>query len=258
MNEHTVSDFDISKLQSLTHSKGFGESHFPKINGSWFADLASWGKGMYPAKELSGLDDFDWEKNIQHVEREAFGSTQPVRVNYYAWINRYVGHQGGGSHHTAMLIYQMVDQGKIYKREAKVRNYSLDLEPLSSLKERYAMFVANRDAYCSKLESKRQDLYTILRQVIASEVYVSPISIDNHENTAFFIPYTALKVSKATFDTWYSSNAERLKIIPLINFMSNTLDYCTSPYTHELGQIYLGDPMRQSDIYTKKHRDALF
>lgn len=256
-NEFSISDFDISKLQSLTHSKGFGEHHFPKINGSWFADLASWGKGMYPDKQLSGLDDFDWKNNIQHVEREAFGRSQPVRVNYYAWINRYVGHQSGGSHHTAMLIHQMVAQERIYKREAKVRNYSLDLIPLSSLKEHYSMFVANRDAYCSKLESKRQDLFTILRQVVASEVYVLPISGDNHENLAFFIPYSALAVSKTAFDTWYCSNAERLKIIPLIHFMSNTLKYCTSPYSHELEQIYLGDPRRDSDIYAKKHRNAL-
>lgn len=95
-----IPNFDFSKIQSFSHSKGFGKSWCPHINGSWFKDAAAWGRAMYPSDNLSGLDEKDWYDNIYHIEQEGFSANRPLNVEYYAWLDRYLCVQTGVVHIT--------------------------------------------------------------------------------------------------------------------------------------------------------------
>lgn len=52
--------------------------------------------------------------------------TPPINVKYYSWFDRYVASNSGGSHHAAMVVYQSVRDGLEYKREAVIKQLSID------------------------------------------------------------------------------------------------------------------------------------
>jgi hypothetical protein len=84
IEKEEIKDFNFNEIQSLTNSKSFGAGLYKTINGSWFKDLHSWGKGMYSAKNMKAEDDSDWQDNIWHIEHEGFPPRDPLHILYYS------------------------------------------------------------------------------------------------------------------------------------------------------------------------------
>lgn len=252
--KHEIPDFDFSNIRSLSHSKSFGPSLYAaRINGSWFADAASWGQAMYPSDNLSGLDDSDWEQNIWYIEnREGFSKSRPITVNYFEWLNRYVGIQSGGSHHTAMVLHQIKNQKRSYKRHAVVTKYSINSEGLANLLDNYCMFVTSGKLHAPKLsDSDDVAIDQAVSEYISSNVYTLAIHRSVNDAVMCFIPYKDLKIGNYVFLQWYKNQIARKTIIPLLDLVDNTLEYCTTPYMHEIHSCHLGDPTRTNDKIAK-------
>lgn len=252
--KYEIPDFDFSNISSLTDSKSFGTTLInSRINGSWFSDAASWGKAMYPCDNLSGLDDRDWENNIWYIENcEGFPKSKPISVKYFDWLKRYVGVQSGGSHHTAMVLHQIKNQNRSYNRHAVVTKYSLNSNDLANLLGNYCMFVTSGKLHAPRLSAS--DDVTIDEAVIefiSSKVYTLPIHRSVNNAVICFIPYKELKIDNHVFQQWYINQQARKNIITLLDLVDNTLEYCTTPYMHEIHSCYLGDPNRKNDRIAK-------
>lgn len=253
INETTeIANFDFSKIQSLSASKGFGENFFSKINGSWFTDAASWGAAMYPSDNLSGLDDQDWDVNIRYIEnREGFPKRAPIAVYYYDWLDRYEGIQSGGSHHTAMVLHQMKDQRRQYTRDARLTKYSINTSSIEELCESYYMFVTSEKMYAPRISNDVSSFDSAIKEYIASDFYTMPIRRSVNNAIVCFVPRWSLKVDDRIFKHWYESQQEIGTIISFVDLLKNTLRYCQTPYLHELHSCYLGDPTRSNDRLVK-------
>lgn len=247
-----IANFDFSKIESLSSSKGFGENFHPKINGSWFKDAASWGRAMYPADNLSGLDDHDWNVNIGYIEnREGFPKNRPISVFYYAWLDRYEGYQSGGSHHTAMILHQMEDQSRPYTRDARLTKYSINVSSIEKFCDHYYMFVTSEKMYAPRISNNDVSFLVAMKKYLASDFYTTSIRRSVNNAIICFIPYNALKVERSVFEQWCASQQQRRSIVPFIDLLKNTLKYCDTPYLHELQSCYLGDPFRHNDKAVK-------
>ncbi|WP_373778280.1 hypothetical protein [Glaesserella sp.] len=240
--------FDFSLLNSLSCSKGFVKNWYESINGSWFSNIYSWGKAMYPAENLAGLTEEDFQDNIFHIESEGFRLGKPITVFYYDWLKIYEGSQTGGSHHTAMLVYQLISQKRKYVREATVTQYKIDINPIINLTNDFYIFVTS----ISKISEENHSL-DIDKQMkkIASEFYSIKIRFSVNNAFIFLIPKNKLIIDKNLLEYWYNQNINK-KIIPLVLLLENSLAYCKTPYLHEIKQIYLGDPLRRNDIKSKR------
>lgn len=240
-------DFDFNKIQSLTDSKSFGCGWSKVINGSWFKDLYSWGEGMYPAENLKAENILDWKDNIWHIEHEGFPPRPPINVKYYSWFDRYVASNSGGSHHAAMVVYQSVRDGLEYKREAVIKQLSIDPGTVEILDKNYYSFIfqiktLNKETriytseyeFTDALKDFGQNRHTILKPVN----YVSNIKL-------VFIPKDALKTNSETFRNWFHSAISCGKIISLPDYLKNPAHYHTLHYSHEVDSITLGDPSRK-------------
>ncbi|MFC4654045.1 DUF6685 family protein [Rheinheimera marina] len=251
--KYEVHDFDFSNIKSLSASKSFGPSLYSAcINGSWFADAASWGQAMYPSDNLSGLDDTDWEHNIWYIEnREGFSKNRPITVKYLEWINRYVGIQSGGSHHTAMVLHQIKNQKRSYKRHAVVTKYSLSSVDIANLLKNYCMFVTAEKLHAPKLSDSDVTIDQAVSEYISSNVYTLAIHRSVNDAVMCFIPYKDLKIGNDLFQQWYKKQVVRKTVIPLLDLVNSTLEYCTTPYIHEIHRCHLGDPFRTNDKLAK-------
>ncbi|MCV5490998.1 hypothetical protein OFM83_27475, partial [Escherichia coli] len=65
----------------------------------------------------------------------------PINVKYYSWFDRYVASNSGGSHHAAMVVYQSVRDGLEYKREAVIKQLSIDPGTVEILDKNYYSFI---------------------------------------------------------------------------------------------------------------------
>ncbi|WP_051685992.1 DUF6685 family protein [Rheinheimera texasensis] len=252
--KYEIPNFDFSNISSLSHSKSFGPSLYPaRINGSWFADAASWGQAMYPSDNLSGLDDSDWEQNIWYIEnREGFSKSRPITINYFEWLNRFVGVQSGGSHHAAMVLHQIKNQKRSYTRHAVVTKYSLNSEELANLLDNYCMFATAGKLHAPKLsDSDDVTIDQAVCEYISFNVYTLAIHRSVNGAVMCFIPYKDLKIGNDVFQQWYKNQIARKTIIPLLDLVDNTLEYCTTPYIHEIHSCHLGDPRRTNDKIAK-------
>lgn len=61
------------------------------------------------------------------------------------WHNRFYWLNSGGSHHMAVLCYELQRQNKDWSPEVEVRKYSLNLTSLARLGNRVSLFVVMRD-----------------------------------------------------------------------------------------------------------------
>jgi hypothetical protein len=245
--------FDFGSIGSLARSAGFGQKWHATINGSWFESLADWGQGMYPGKNLSGIDGEDFKNNITHVEKkEGFKVGRDINVDYYCWLNRYVGRQTGGSHHSAMISHQIKQQKRRYTRKAKITSYSINTSALKKLTIDNYMFVTSSKSYSSDYGLSDTKTEYILSKYITNVIHCINISSCCPEpNVICFIPKSELKVDSLIFDNWYADQIKRGVIIDLIALLENTEKYCTLAYHHDLDSIYLGDPFRENDKKVK-------
>ncbi|MCC3807680.1 hypothetical protein IB292_21915 [Vibrio parahaemolyticus] len=256
----TVEHFDFGLIDSLCASKSFGRTHWNCINGSWFHSVSAWGAGMYPTHDgldidmycnqsLAGLDQSDWVENISHIKREGFRK-DGIIVHHYDWLGRYECINSGGSHHAAMLIHQIRTQKLSYTRKAIVTYYSLNLEPLYQFLEcGYLAFVTTPKCYFAPYGDDSLLLRHVLNGYFCQNVYdVGLRGCTPNGATIVIMNKSDLKISLNVFEKWYNRQIKIGKIIPLIDLLSNTLKYCVTPYNHKLDSIYLGDPLRRSDI----------
>ncbi len=203
---------------------------------------------MYPAKNLAGLTEQDFQNNIHHIEGEGFRKGKPILVSYYDWLNIYEGNQSGGSHHTAMLVYQLIEQKRKYFREAIIKHYKIDINPIINLTKEYYIFVTSAASSFDQYDSNYIDNQL---KKISQEVYYIKISFSANDAFICLIPKDKLIVENRLFKYWYKKNINK-KIIPLLSLIENTLAYCTKPYLHEIRQVYLGDPLRRNDIKVQR------
>jgi len=259
-------EFDIGLLDCLSNSKSFGESFCPSINGSWFSDLNSWGRGMYPTHDgleyetygnqcLAGIDEKDWKNNLAHLSREGFGSgSDAIDVGYYSWLDRYEFLNSGGSHHCAMLVSQVRSGRFEHKRKARLQKFSLSTTPVEALiSQGYYLFVASNEGLCVSLGTKPDKTHNILTQFCSPNIdCISLGSCSPNRASIFIIHQQDLAVEQSVFKNWYTLQCEMGVLIPLLDLLKNTAKYCKTPYLHEVRDITLGDPFRRSDLALRK------
>lgn len=68
-----------------------------------------------------------------------------IRLLTDDWHKRYYWLNSGGSHHMAVLCYELQRQKKDWSPEVEIRKYSLDLTSLARLGNRVSLFVVMRD-----------------------------------------------------------------------------------------------------------------
>jgi len=259
LTTHEEAEFDFGRIDTFTRSKSFGRSFNSKINGSWFRNVAEWGKGMYPSfdqdeeKNFSALDEQDFKRNIHHIEhKEGFISGSKIDVRYYAWYDRFVAPQTGGSHHAALAIYQIRYQKRHYTREAIVKSYQIDLAPVNRLKEKYWLFVIDsKSLNCVHEGEYYKDVHYIFQEVLNIEVALLYIENSVDKDAVIVCIEKKEVLHSGVFERWYQLQVEENNIIPLATLLGDTMAYCNTRYEHELNNIYLGDPSRENDIIAK-------
>ncbi|EGS4262596.1 hypothetical protein P0664_004775 [Salmonella enterica] len=240
--------FDFSKIQSLTSSKSFGGEYNGCIDGTWFPDLFSWGRGMYPAENLKAQTEDDWMNNIKHIEFEGFRRTSPIRITYYEWLDRYLASNCGGSHHAAMVVYQSIRDKFKYFREADIDICSIDHNAVTDLENNYYSFFAF-DEVSQHVNSTEIYTYKLFHQFLGHYVSDNVITLPVHHYykkiKMFFIPKNNLKMESEDFIRFLDLAHRAKRVILLNEYLKSPVTYHTEPYIHSLNNIYLGDPVRE-------------
>lgn len=242
-----VQDFDFNKIQSLTASKSFGAGWYKVINGSWFKDVYSWGRGMYPANNLKAEDMSDWHDNLWHIEHEGFYPRDLINITYYSWLDRYVASNSGGSHHAAMVVYQSVRDGLEYKREAIIEHLDINKDSIEKLENDYYSFIfqARKPLDDRSYYSFKNEFIDILKHVVSNNInQLSPVHYHSDINL-IFIQKDKIYMSHKTFLDWLSAGITSGKIISFPEYLKNPSDFHSACYSHELDSIILGDPCRE-------------
>lgn len=245
-------NFDFSKIQSLTNSKGFGRRY--SINGSWFKDIAEWGKAMYSGKDLSSLDERDWANNIAHIEQEGFTKSHPLNISYYAWYGRFECENSGGSHHAAAVSSQIRYQQFQYHRQAEVTAHTTNPEYIQELEQQgFYLFLIAGFGYAHKISHEKIKSDQIIGDHITERFYTIPLNGSTPNNTQIMIIRKEdLKIKARTFEKWYHTQLKMGKLVRLQEVMEDTSKYCTIPYLHEFNYLKLGDPSNTNDLKVKE------
>ncbi len=252
--------FDFGRIDSLALSKSFGRNMHNEINGSWFENVSEWARGMYPTHEgldnkpygherLACISKKDWDNNLKHIHDEGFHYNRHIRIFQYEWLDRIECANTGGSHHAAMVIHQIREQGYQYYRQAEVTSLSIDTAPLTKLiDEGYVAFVTGPTSVFPPISYDSESTEYVLGQKIASHIFTRSLGACSPNGaTLFIIHKDDLLVPLQVFEKWYEVQISTGRAVPLMDLLNNTLKYCTTPYLHEVDRIYLGDPFRRSD-----------
>lgn len=239
-----VPDFDFTKIESLTASKGFGKGYSPQINGSWYRDLSSWGRGMYPGNNLRSETLQDWERNVRHIEGEGFRMDDPINVMYYEWYDRYVVSNTGGSHHAEKVIYQALRDNLVYKRYAVVEHLSIDVEAVRQLENSYFSFIY-QCRRCEETGNRRDsttEFYLALNGLVSKHIeYLDPVHYCDNIKLAF-VPRSGMKADEALFSKWIETATLAGKIISLTDYLTNPEPFHVKPYVHAVNDILQRHP----------------
>lgn len=223
--------FDFNQIQSLTSSKSFVES-FERKKSSHHTDLYTWGKSMYPSDNMKAITWDDWLKNINHIENEGFSPTEAIRVNYYEWLDRYLGLNNGGSHHAALVVYQSIRDNFKYTREVELKKISFNKERIQKLDDEYLSFIIiNDDSNESVSESLIFTNY--IRSTISEKISIF-IPLHYYLNLKIiFIPKKSLKIDFNIFNDWLIQAHKNKKIINFISYLKDPHKYHIKTYIHE-------------------------
>jgi hypothetical protein len=240
-------DFDFNKIQSLTASKSFGSGWHKVINGSWFKDIYSWGRGMYPANNLKAEDMSDWHDNVWHIEHEGFYPRDPINITYYSWLDRYVASNSGGSHHAAMVVYQSVRDSLEYKREAVIELLAINNNSINRLEKDYYSFIfqARKPLNDRSYYSFKNEFIDILKNVVSNQIHQLSSVHYHSEIHLIFIQKDKITMNHKAFLNWFSAGITSGKLISLPEYLINPSNFHNSYYSHELDSITLGDPCRE-------------
>lgn len=235
-----VPDFEFKKIQSLTASKSFG-SEDKRVNGSWFSDISAWGKGMYPGDNLKDEKITDFRDNIRHIETEGFLDSETLQVSHYAWLDRYVCQNTGGSHHAAKIVYQSLRDGLSYKREAYVMHVKINKKNVHLLEGKYYAYIFKRKNDDNEgFQAKHKEAF---EEAINSYLKMKAEIIDVHNYypniKMIFIPIKAVEDIKHSFDMWAESGVKSGRLIPLSEYLKSPNKYHTIPYSHGIKDIML-------------------
>jgi hypothetical protein len=231
VEEQTDYLFDFNKIQSLTASKSFGGMHDGAINGSWFNDLYSWGKAMYPDERMKAENEDDWKRNVSHIEFEGFRKCRPINVIYYEWLDRYLASNTGGSHHAALVVYQSIRDKIEYKREVKLERVSLNNYYIRMLDNEYFSFIINNDI--------RDKFIDIVRKRVSEESSILEPVHYLQNLRVIFIPKESLIIDLELFNYWINNAHKQKKIINLPNYLRAPNEFHVKPYLHEISFLKL-------------------
>ncbi|EMH2397398.1 hypothetical protein AB9W60_003378 [Proteus mirabilis] len=233
--------FDFNKIQSLTASKSFGGIPDGAINGSWFYDLYSWGRAMYPDERMKAENEDDWKRNIAHIESEGFRKCRPINVIYYEWLNRFVAPNTGGSHHAALVVYQSIRDKIKYTRETILEKVSLNSYYIRMLDNEYYSFIINNDSNPKSL-SESDKFINVITELISTHISILK-PVHSYQNLMIiFIPKESLKIDSELFNNWINKAHDQKKIINLPNYFRLPNEYHTKPYLHELRYLKMPNP----------------
>lgn len=238
----SVPDFDFRKIDSMTASKGFGAGFNPTINGSWFKNMAAWGRGMYPGENLRSDTLQDWKDNVWHIEHEGFGRNYPIHITWYGWYQRFVASNTGGSHHAAKVIYQGIRDNITYTREAVIETLSINADTVRELDELYISFIFLPKKKNSQGQKTDADISFrfLLSQLVSKDVaYLHPVHY--HEDIRLaFISRDIVKNTGGLIELWVEKASDSGKLIKLTDYLKNPEAFHMKPYIHEVNNIQLG------------------
>jgi hypothetical protein len=129
--------FSMSQLHGAISSKSFGsEKHASRIGKKSMADM---GGEIHDLKDLEGLKgDNIIEACKGWAELRLYDGVVLFRNNLY---DRYYWANDGGSHHMAVLCYQLVKQEKEWEHEVTVDDKELCLESIRKMDHRFKMYL---------------------------------------------------------------------------------------------------------------------
>ncbi|EMX1737755.1 hypothetical protein AAGK18_004645 [Salmonella enterica] len=215
-------DFDFSKIQSLEDSKSFECLPAKSKNSSCYRDLYLWGKEMRHTEKLKAEDESDWEKNIQHIEKEGFLRNRPIEITYYTWLDRYFVSNSGGSHHAALVVWQSVRDKLEYKREANITKLSIDKDSIKKLNSDYWSFILN-----FRYQTNINTLFNLFKDLVGKHTDMLEPSHYHGNYRLFFVPKSQLKMNRYAFEYWYRNAIKNKKIIALPEYLENPLQFHT-------------------------------
>jgi len=233
--------FDFNQIQSLTDSYSFRGKHNGAVDGSWFNDLYSWGKAIYPDERMKAENEDDWKRNIAHIESEGFKKNSPINVIYYEWLNRYLVPNSGGSHHAALVVYQSIRDKIEYKREVILKRVYLNNYYIRMLDDKYFSFIINNDT-SDKAISENDKFIDIIRKRVSDNISILK-PVHYYQNLSIlFIPKESLKIDLELFNEWINNAHKQKKIINLPNYLRAPNEFHVKPYIHELHFLKLPNP----------------
>jgi hypothetical protein len=135
--------------------------------------MTEWGEAMYPV--FSNRDTFfrytddDWMYNVRHMENNAL-RREIASIHRLTWLNRTVFSQGGGSHHTALVLAQKKEQNRQYTIKAKINTHVINHSPLHDLQHEYYFLVTGEKA-CDDFESPMKKSDSVIHNAISKTSY---------------------------------------------------------------------------------------
>lgn len=132
--------FSMASLHGFTSSKCNMDSYRSRASQSTMADLG---------RLVDDLDELDGKDGDEIISAcKAWGElrlNQGISLVTDSWHRRYYWRNLGGSHHMAVLCYELQRQGKVWEPEVEICEYNLDASSLAGLCGKVSIFVVMRD-----------------------------------------------------------------------------------------------------------------
>lgn len=111
---------------------------------------------------------------------------QGIRLTTDNWHKRYYWSNSGGSHHMAVLCYELQRQNKDWSPEVEIREYVLDVGSLACLTGRVSIFVVMRD---QKLYGYEQ-VFERLPQILQHEEVRAGLGVSVPSPSHYRLPFS--------------------------------------------------------------------
>lgn len=132
--------FPMASLHGFMSSKSTMSSNRMRVSQSTMADMG---------RLVDDLRDLEGKAGDEIIAAcKAWGELrldQGIRLVTDNWHRRYYWRNVGGSHHMAVLCYELQRQGKAWEPEVEICEYNLDTGSLDRLRGKVSIFVVMRD-----------------------------------------------------------------------------------------------------------------
>lgn len=134
--------FSMADLHGFTASKTSMYTNYIRASQPTMAAMGSL---------INDLPDLEGKSGIEIIEScmawDELRLSQGVRLITDNWHKRFYWSNSGGSHHMAVLCYELKRQDRNWLEEVEILEYAMNIASLACLKNRVSIFVAMHDEY---------------------------------------------------------------------------------------------------------------